>query len=167
MIDPAIQDELDKTSITQLHSVVLQLSGNCFELKKLCVTVLVSAGTLVATFAGWRIDAALLGTGAVVTSFFWILDGQSYYYQEKLRARMKNLADRIAARGEVTSALGNDGVGAVLSEERAQWNSRERGRHALLNQSMAFYWMLIALLILLALLFHFDLVHTLAPQKPR
>ena len=36
--EDADEDSLDKEQIDQLHAVTLQVSSNCFELKKLCAT---------------------------------------------------------------------------------------------------------------------------------
>lgn len=89
MTERTTASELDLKSIDQLHALVLELSKNCFELKKLCATILVSGSVLIATFTDKRLDYAFFGAGAIVILFFWILDSQSYYYQDKLRAVMK------------------------------------------------------------------------------
>lgn len=45
----SLQDSLDREEIDQLHKAVLGFSTKSFEIKKLCVTVEVSACTLAAT----------------------------------------------------------------------------------------------------------------------
>ncbi|CAA9366999.1 MAG: hypothetical protein AVDCRST_MAG68-4953 [uncultured Gemmatimonadetes bacterium] len=151
MTDPEFQDELDKISIDQLHKAVLQLSGNCFEIKRLCVTVLIAAGTLIATFTNKRLDASLFVAGGVIVSFFWLLDVQSYYYQEKLRARMKELAEDIAKRHSPKIEV--DGVGMPLSEKRENWRPGPRAFHAATNASMGFYLLLVLLMLVLGILY--------------
>lgn len=141
------QDELDKISIEQLHKAVLQMSSNCFEIKRLCVTVLVASGTLIATFTNKKLDPAMFIAGAVIAIFFWLLDAQSYYYQEKLRARMKTLSEGMATRRGFTLQV--EGVGMELSEEREKWRFAPRALHAVTNASMGFY--LIVVLLMLAL----------------
>jgi hypothetical protein len=163
MPDTSIQDELDKVSIEQLHRVVLQLSGNCFELKKLCATVLVSGITIVAAFTAQRLDAAHFVAASVIATFFWFLDAQSYYYQEKLRLRMKQLAEELAQRHDPAMVV--DGIGVRLSRKREQRTPRQRAWHAVFNQSMAFYWGMGAVLLLAAMGFAMGVVHSLPPQK--
>jgi hypothetical protein len=116
MPDDELRDELDKASIDQLHKAVLQISGKCFKIKKLCVTVLISAATLLATFTDKKLDLSLFVGGLIGVSFFWLLDAQNYYYQEKLRARMKKLGEDIASRH--LPHLRVDGIGMPLSEKR-------------------------------------------------
>jgi hypothetical protein len=86
-------DDLDKEQIEQLHAVTLQVSSNCFELKKLCTTVLIAAGTLIVTLTRRELDDALLVAGLVVVLVFWAADAQSYFIQAKLRSRMKELQE--------------------------------------------------------------------------
>src|SRR5258708_29946935 len=81
-------DERDKMHIDQLDKAVLQFSSNCFETKKLCATVLVSASLLVATFGNKQLNYTLFIVGLVILLIFWGLDGYNYYYQKKLRAQM-------------------------------------------------------------------------------
>jgi hypothetical protein len=159
-------DDMDLMSIEQLHKVVLQLSSNCFELKKLCATILISAATLFATFSGWRLNYSIFNSGFVVTLFFWILDAQSYYYQEKLRSRMKILAERILRRRSSGSHLEIDGVGAVLTEQRENLKYYQRVLHSLFNKSMVFYWLVMILLSILSILFYSGIITNLSPQIP-
>jgi hypothetical protein len=171
---PITRDEFDKICIDQLHKVVLQLSGNCFELKKLCATLIVSAGTLIATFTGRHLDASLFSGATFITLFFWVLDSQSYYYQEKIRARMKKLGEDIIEPASVPAGTPSipqpalstpdtplDGVGMPLSEERENRAAGNRILHAFFNGSMSFYWILIALFGLLAVLYWQGIIHTI------
>lgn len=141
----SFRDEIDRLSIDQLHEAVLQLSSNCFELKKLCTLLLVSAGTLIAAFTDDKLDPSMFVAGVVITIFFWLLDSQSYYYQEKIRACMKTLAEGLAERHDTTVEL--LGVGMPLSEERENWGPLRRSVHAALNPSMAFYGILAGIMV--------------------
>lgn len=156
------KDEIAKLSIDQLHKAVLQFSGNCFELKKLCVTVLVSAGTLIATFTQRQLDTSIFVAAATIVLFFWILDAQSYYYQEKLRAEMKNLAEEIAARHKASLVV--EGIGMPLTEKRENWPVRQRSLHALFNGSMAFYVLLVLLVLITGMLYRWGMI--VSPPVP-
>jgi hypothetical protein len=151
----SLQDEMDKISIEQLHKAVLQLSSNCFELKKLCVTILVSASVLIATFTQKRLDSSFFIGGAVIIFAFWILDSQSYYYQEKLRDTMKEMANGILQRHQQKIVV--EGVGMPLSKERSD---ESRLRRSLFNNSMLFYLILFLFDLGLAASFSLELIHT-------
>ena len=137
------QDELDQQSITQLHGVVIELSKSCFQLKKLCATVMGSSLTLIAAFTAKRIDFAFFIGGAVIIVFFWMADAQSYYYQEKIRIRMKSLQEAVLRRS--SAKLIFDGVGMPVSSSR-QSNLPHSARDSLgFNWSMTFYYGLLAI----------------------
>ena len=168
-----LEDELDKIGLDQLHKAVLQLGGNCFELKKLCASLLISAGTLLAAFTGRQLDAALFVGAVLITLFFWVLDSQSYFYQEKLRAQMKKHAENLIRRGHARVSLPGEsssatevpslaigGVGMPISEERENLDTATRARNALLNNSMFFYMALTALFVALAIFFGLGYIDT-------
>lgn len=137
------QDELDQQSITQLHTVVVELSKNCFELKKLCATVVGSSLTLLAAFTAQRIDAVFFVGGAVIVVFFWMADAQSYFYQEKIRIRMKKLQDAMLQRSAANLIF--DGVGMPVSPARQSSQTPQRVFHAIFNWSMTFYFGLLVI----------------------
>lgn len=91
-------DDLDKELLDQLHAATLKAADSCFELKKLCATILVPAGVLVATFSGKQLNPAVFVTGFVIIVAFWIADAFSFYYQRRLRVLMKDIWTRRAAR---------------------------------------------------------------------
>jgi hypothetical protein len=95
-----LADDLDKEQLTQLHNATLKASDTCFELKKLCATVLVPTGTLVAVFANKKLDAAVFIAGFLVIGAFWLADSSAYYYQRKLRSAMTPIWRRRAARAQ-------------------------------------------------------------------
>ena len=156
----SVEDGLDKISIDQMHKAVLQFSSNCFELKKLCATVLVSAATLIATFTNKQLDLSIFVAGLIVTLFFWLLDSQSYYYQEKLRAYMKIKAENLAARHNQKVVV--DGVGLPLSEERERRKVETRVLSSLFNSSMFFYLVIAVIIILLAIIFKLGYIKSLS-----
>lgn len=136
-------DALDQQQIDQLHAATLQVSGNCFELKKLCATVLVAAGTLIATLSDRELDHALFVGGLVIVAVFWTADAQSYFIQVKLRGRMKELQQIRVQRIAELGSYGVDGVGLPIDAESAKWR---RVVHSFLNASMLYY-LLIAVVV--------------------
>lgn len=136
------QDDLDQQSITQLHTMVVEFSKNCFELKKLCATVVGSSLTLLAAFTSQRLDAVFFVGSAVIIVFFWMADAQSYFYQRKLRLQMNALQEGILQRG--AAKLIFNGVGMPISADREN-NPAQRVWHAIFNASMSFYLGLLAI----------------------
>jgi hypothetical protein len=91
-------DELDREQIEQLHAATLKASDSCFELKKLCATVLVPTATVVAVFTDKRLNEAVFIAGLLVIVAFWLADAVGYFYQRKLRVAMTAIWARRAAR---------------------------------------------------------------------
>jgi hypothetical protein len=91
-------DDLDREQLEQLHAATLKASDSCFELKKLCATVLIPAGTLVALFTNKKLNAAVFVAGLLIITTFWLADAVGYFYQRKLRAAMTPIWERRAAR---------------------------------------------------------------------
>jgi hypothetical protein len=128
------EDELDKDQIQQLHGMLLQVANNCFEVKKLCATALVATATLIATFGNRQLRPAIFPVALVVVVLFWITDAQSYYYQEKIRARMKQLQQRRVDRAGLTYRV--DGVGMQFVARPTRITKLLR---AMVNESMLYY----------------------------
>ena len=152
------QDDLDQQSITQLHSVVVELSKNCFELKKLCATVLGSSLTLLAAFTAQRIDVVFFAGSAVIIVFFWMADAQSYYYQEKIRIRMKALQSAMLERSAANLIF--DGVGMPVSATRQSSPTPQRVVHAIFNWSMTFYFGLLIIDLIVLLSYAVGVLHS-------
>ncbi len=152
------QDDLDEQSVTQLHDVVVELSKNCFELKKLCATVLGASMTLVAVMTVHRVDPAFFGGAAIIVVFFWIADAQSYFYQEKIRIRMKQLQQGLIRRSNTNLIV--DGVGMPVSAEREDRSKFKRVVHSVFNGSMTFYYGLLLIDVLLFIAYRFTLLHS-------
>lgn len=152
------QDQLDQESVTQLHDVVVELSKNCFGLKKLCATVLGASMTLVAGFTLQRIDLAFFIGGAVLIAFFWIADAQSYYYQEKIRIHMKALRQAMTQRSGTNILV--DGVGMPVSPDRENSPRSKRIVHSIFNASMTFYYGLLVIDALMFLVYYLGFLHS-------
>jgi hypothetical protein len=90
-------DDLDREQLEQLHAATLKASDSCFELKKLCATVLVPTGTLVAVFTDKKLNIAVFVAGLLVIVAFWLADAVGYFYQRKLRVAMTGIWRRRAA----------------------------------------------------------------------
>lgn len=122
-------DDLDKEQLDQLHAATLKASDSCFELKKLCATVLVPAGTLVSVFTDKRLNSAVFVAGLLIITTFWLADAVGYYYQRKLRSVMKEIWERRAARC-------TEGYNHVPRGKKVNW------LHAAINTSMIYYLIL-------------------------
>nr|PMI78055.1 hypothetical protein BCU37_20615 [Vibrio splendidus]PMJ93373.1 hypothetical protein BCU10_10520 [Vibrio splendidus]PMK54397.1 hypothetical protein BCT96_08240 [Vibrio splendidus] len=91
-------DEIDRAAIDQIFASTLQISNQCFEYKKLCVTVL---GVIVAallnidkptSFTSIAIIVMVIGIG------FWLCDSIAYFYQKKNRSVMDRITHKIQDR---------------------------------------------------------------------
>jgi hypothetical protein len=145
------------TDIDQLHKAVLQFSANCFEVKKLCATVLLAALTLIVTFTNKQLDYAVFVGALLTIAFFWVLDAQSYYYQDKIRARMKDIAQELAQNAG--DAVLVDGVGMPMPAGRENLTQRKRLRIAFFNASMYYYLILVIIAVVLFVAFECGLIH--------
>jgi hypothetical protein len=91
-------DDLDKDQLDQLHAATLKASDACFEMKKLCATVLVPTGTLVALLSDRILNPAVFVSALAVIIVFWMADSVAFYYQRKLRDAMVEIWTRRALR---------------------------------------------------------------------
>jgi len=101
-----IEDSLNRVHIDQLHNAVLEFNKQSFDVKKLCITVEISAFTLVVTlFMGNYSDAMfipLLSTlGLLIPMLFYIVDASTYFYQDKLRNIIDDEEHLICARHNI------------------------------------------------------------------
>lgn len=124
-------DDLDRQEIEQLHAATLKASDSCFELKKLCAVVLVPGATLVSVFTDRRLDSSIFVAGALIVTLFWAADAVGYYYQRRLRVRMRMYVVRRALRCEEPYQ--------VATVPPVNWVG------ALFNGSMTYYALLYAL----------------------
>ena len=94
-------DEIDRTAIEQIYESTLQISNQCFEYKKLCVTVL---GVIVAALLKLGDPTSfcvisIIGLGVGVG--FWLCDSIAYFYQKKNRSVMDRITRKIQDRNLV------------------------------------------------------------------
>jgi len=162
--EKAFQNSLDQDSINQLHAAVLQVSQTCYDIKKLCATIV---GSTVAGVIGLaqvqpdvRIGYPFFLIGVVSSAFFWFLDGQNYLLQRKMRTRMKELADNIARRSGFMLLF--DGVGMPIITRTKQTNLVMQSAF---NSSMIFYYLLTAIFMVLALLQIFGVLPIIVLKK--
>lgn len=121
-------EDLDKELLAQLHNATLKASDVCFEMKKLCATVLVPTVALVSVFSDRKLNLAVFSAAFTVIGCFWLADSVGYYYQRKLRVAMGRIWIRRADRSP------------------DEWTFRPPKHtpvwRALLNGSMTFYLIL-------------------------
>jgi hypothetical protein len=67
---PVTADDLDRVQLDQLHVATLKASDSCFELKKLCATILVPTISLVAVFTDKRLNLAVFVAGVLLVGGF-------------------------------------------------------------------------------------------------
>jgi hypothetical protein len=96
-----VEDELDWTSVEQLHAATLQISNSCYEYKKVCVSFLTAAVTAFITLNKNGINQNLFILASVVVLGFWLADATAYYYQRKLRLLIEKTKAQIANRNGV------------------------------------------------------------------
>lgn len=120
-----IQDKLSWNKINQLHEAVSNFSKQSFDIKKLWITVEISAMTLLLTL---KIDDVklLLIIAGVILLFFYLLDSMTYYYQDKLREIMAKEQNAIRKRNNIS----------VQKIERTNW----RMFRSLINWSHLLYY---------------------------
>jgi len=119
------EDELDWSSIDQLHEATLQISNQCFEYKKLCVGII---GIVVAALLklGTPASLSVISNICIVISFgFWFCDATAYYYQRANRQKINKLLDQIKTR--------NSNEQDHVSKLKNSWFN------AFFNQSMSLY----------------------------
>lgn len=128
-------DALDQLRIDQLHAATLKACDSCFEMKKMCGTLVVAAGTLVSVFTDKTLSRGVFVAGLAVVLTFWLADSVGYFYQRRLRSIMDGL---IAARAKRCAAPYPFRPATAVTAWKAAFNG-----------SMVFY-LLLALLIALA-----------------
>ncbi len=151
-----MKDDLDKVSIDQIHKVVLNLSTHCFELKKFCATIMVSFVTLVTIFTDKHLDYSVFIGSFVIVIFFWLLDSQSYFYQQKLRMTMKTIVEEMFARYQENLVV--NGVGVPILIENQQASMKKPIIHSLFNSSMFFYLFLAILVLILGVAYRCGII---------
>lgn len=132
------EEELGWKEIDQLGAATAQFSDHCLEYKKLCVALITAVPALLMKLTNNKLDLSIFVAAGLIAITFWIIDAQAYFYQEKLRDRMKEIAQKIQqARGEKTLV---DGVGLPIGNRTAK---RRRFR-SYFNSSQLPYYILLA-----------------------
>jgi hypothetical protein len=148
-------DQLDQQTMMRLHELLLHISATCFEIKKICATVLVASATLIVSFSDGELGFPLFVGALALVGIFWTLDALSYKTQVRIRTRLDTIAlrrvDRITPPIDPGSRL--DYLALPLPPERTQ--SEGRILRAFFNRSMAFYFILLTA-ILLSMVFTLD-----------
>jgi hypothetical protein len=128
-------DTLDQLRIDQLHAATLKASDSCFEIKRMCATLVVATGTLVSVFANKTLSRGVFVAGLAVVLAFWLADSVGYFYQRRLRSIMDGLIAGLAQRSSVAYSF-------RLASPVKAWR-------AAFNGSMVFY-LILAVLIAVA-----------------
>jgi hypothetical protein len=126
-------DEIDWKIVDQLHDATLKISGDCFEYKKLCVSVIAAVVALMTKFDGNHDLKFIFIICALVCVGFWVSDATAYYYQRILRRTMTRKINSIAARHAVPLERDIDPP-SLLS--------------AVFNRSMTLYFALLIIIII-------------------
>ena len=94
---------LQKNQIDQLHNATLNISKQCFEIKKLCLTIELTALTFTLNFTSNTYDCCLFIAflGLIIPLIFWILDSLTYYYQDVLRYRMLEIENVVRKKNNL------------------------------------------------------------------
>jgi hypothetical protein len=133
----------------RLHELLLHVSGTCFEIKKICATVLVASATLIISFSDGNFGSSLYLGALALVGIFWSLDALSYKLQVRIRTRLDTIAlrriDRVLPPIPPENRV--DYLALPLSPKRTELEGRML--RAFFNQSMAFYLILLAAILLL------------------
>lgn len=137
---PSIEDDIDWKVVDQLHAATIEFSRNCSTIKKLCVTLLIAACTLLTKFNGDSLDISFFVAGFVIPLFFWGLDASSYYYQEKLRGIINTKLNGIKQRNSERTIQVPESITLALNRK-----DDTRVLRSIFNNSMFLYYFLIGL----------------------
>ena len=124
-------DEIDHAKADQMHTAALQISKTCFDLKKLCVSVLGACMALLVKFTENHVDHSLFAIGIILVIGFWLSDATAYFYQKSLR---------VAIDGQFKAIAERSGAEYALSA------SSPAVKRALFNMSMSLYFVLLSVL---------------------
>ncbi|MDG4654245.1 hypothetical protein, partial [Chryseobacterium arthrosphaerae] len=128
-----LEDEIDWKMIDQLHNATNNFSSSSLEFKKIYFVLLGILTPIIFKLANNKFDISLLITPLFLSIFFWILDVITYYFQEDLRARMKNHFKELKKRN---SAIPENNEEYTLENNRT---SKSRLFRSFFNASSMFY----------------------------
>lgn len=131
----------EKNEIDQLHNAILEISKQCFDLKKTCITVLVAIFAIIPNIRNTSspLDYKTLYNCISICAplFFYLTDSYCYYYQRKLRSRMENIIKKAKYKHSIEYYYGNTKDTTI----------RATVFNAMFNTSHCFYLILILLLL--------------------
>ena len=125
-------DEIDFAYADQLHHAVLHISKTCFDLKKLCVTILGLVMVFLTKINNNMFTSSIFIVGITLSIGFWVSDATAYYYQRRLRKRIKQHFQNITQR--------NGGKKESIHKEACFISS-------MFNLSMIIYYLLLILFV--------------------
>jgi hypothetical protein len=146
------EDELDWNMLSQLHNVVLQISGFTFRIKEVCLTVEIGVMGLLFKLTHDSLDPSVFIAGIIIPVCFWFLDSTAYYYQVKLRSIMDKIQERLRERNTEKLVYDNK-FQRVIEKERSLRPQIEQWLASFFNQSMLMYYILIIVVSFLWYLF--------------
>ena len=135
-----IKSDIDWKIIDQLHNVVLNFSKNSMQAKKIMFTLLgIFVAAMIQSPSIYYVEKLFPFVMCIVV-LFWAFDSYTYFYQEKLRAKMDVRFKAIKQRYTKTE----DDDNFTLSDYRQKgcrfWRS-------VFNGSVLFYPVIIAIVI--------------------
>lgn len=136
----SLSDEIDFKIVDQLHSAASQISGFCYEIKKLCVATLFIALTFIVKFTNNRLDSSIFISSYCMIFSFWFLDAVSYYYQVKLRGKILTTINNIKERNKETKET--DDGDMIIERSRVENKLSKKIFQAGINHSMWLYLLL-------------------------
>lgn len=132
-----IEIDLKMKELDQLHNVTLQFSKNSLEIKKIYISLIIGVTTLFIKINESKLDISLYIIISAISILFWFLDSQNYYYQEKLRHRMKKVKRDLKGNGST------GGMGIPLEEQRTLNTLKRR---SIINWSNSLYIIIVVII---------------------
>lgn len=151
--EKSLDDEIDWKIIDQLHAATMNFSSTSIEIKKLLFVLIGVAVPTLITLARDTLDISLFITLYVLILTFWFLDGFTYYYQEKLRAKMDSIFNRIKDRNENATEIGTRSF--TIESTRT---SKNRFWRSMFNKTVALYPILCGLNTISLFLYWFNII---------
>ena len=143
--DKNIENEIDWKIIDQLHNAT-NFSKNCLEIKKLLFVVIGISTPLIINLCNNKLDRSLFISLYLFIVSFWLFDSYSYYYQEKLRAKMNDRFKNISERNNDVNSVETSEEEFTLQKNRT---NKKRILRSLFNMSHLVFYGILFLLVTL------------------
>lgn len=154
--DKNIENEIDWKIIDQLHNATNNFSKNYLEIKKLLFVVIGISTPLIINLCNNKLDRSLFISLYLFIVSFWLFDSYSYYYQEKLRAKMNDRFKNINARNNDVNSVEASEEEFTLQKNRT---NKKRILRSLFNMShLVFYGILFLLVTLGFVLYNYGII---------